>query len=717
MYLFLSQLEVTDPSQKKVKLGSLMLGQRVNKQVVLVNHCLLDLSFTLTLSTNTPLDPKDLSVSPAGELKLKSGGGSCKVEIQFSPHQHIPPFSAELQAKFAGFFHPLLTIEGCCKGVEVHLDSNHLSFGAVVQHCKTSKRIVMMNTGDASARFQWQTDFPPELSIKPVKGYICPGKDVPFEVTFAPLKPCNDLRYENLSCFIEGSPSVKLTVTGSCIQASTSKEVVNFACRVRSSQTQSLSITNPCSERCGIRPAIEGEQWSATLFLTFEPNQIKTFDITYRPLTMTPDGHKHLGSVFFSFPAGKGILFSLQGTATPPKAKDTIMHELPAKTKHCEVLQVNNWLSRQQRFCVLLEVLKHEKTDPTVFLKGHDSIEVPALAKREYKMSFFAYREGDYNTKVTFRNEVTGEYLFYLVNFKVRPPGVLSTIKLETPVRQMASAALNVENPLTTATSFTIECKCGDIKAPPQQTVPGQSKGVLSFEYLPLHVGESTARLTLFSSDLGHFPYNLLLKALPPPTEETVHFQAELGNSHSTPVKFINYSHLITKYHCKTDCPDFIVDRSVSASPGFPSGSEVRVEVRFEPHQLGEVKGQLSLTSETGGEYIFPLCGVCILPRPQGPFRITAGGSVTIPFKNVFRQTTTFSLQVDNPCFTVKAVNSIPSKKTQNILVSFEAPTGGPPGPWFGKMTICNQDSEVHSKPCSWVYYLKGQRPQSSLET
>ncbi|XP_047205151.1 hydrocephalus-inducing protein homolog isoform X6 [Girardinichthys multiradiatus] len=711
------KLEVTDPSQKKVKLGSLMLGQRVNKQVVLVNHSLLDLSFTLTLSTNIPLDPKDLSVSPAGELKLKSGGGSCKVEIQFSPHQHIPPFSAELQAKFAGFFHPLLTIEGCCKGVEVHLDSNHLSFGAVVQHCKTSRRIVMMNTGDASARFQWQTDFPPELSIKPVKGYIGPGKDVPFEVTFAPLKPCNDLRYENLSCFIEGSPSVKLTVTGSCIQASTSKEVVNFACRVQSSQTQSLSITNPCSERCSIRPAIEGEQWSATLFLTFEPNQTKTFDITYRPLTMTPEGHKHLGSVFFSFPAGKGMLFSLQGTATPPKAKDTIMHELPAKTKHCEVLQVNNWLSRQQRFCVLLEVLKHEKTDPIVFLKGHDSIEVPALTKRDYKMSFFAYREGDYNTKVTFRNEVTGEYLFYLVNFKVRPPGVLSTIKLETPVRQMASAALNVENPLTTATSFTTECKCGDIKAPPQQTVPGQSKGVLSFEYLPLHVGESTARLTLFSSDLGHFPYNLLLKALPPPTEETVHFQAALGNSHSTPVKFINYTHLITKYQCKTDCPDFTVDKSVSASPGFPSGSEVRVEVRFEPHQLGEVKGQLSLTSETGGEYIFPLHGVCILPRPQGPFRITAGGSVTIPFKNVFCQTTTFSLQVDNPCFTVKAVNSIPSKKTQNILVSFEAPTGGPPGPWFGKMTICSQHSEDHCKPCSWVYYLKGQRPQSSLET
>lgn len=51
-------------------------------------------------------------------------------------------------------------------------------------------------------------------------------------------------------------------------------------------------------------------------------------------------------------------------------------------------------------FSVLLEVVEPEKTDPTVSLKGHESIEVPALTKKDYKLSFFAYREGDYNTKV-----------------------------------------------------------------------------------------------------------------------------------------------------------------------------------------------------------------------------------------------------------------------------------------------------------------------------
>lgn len=56
--MIVSQLEVEDPRQRKVKLGSLMLGQKVKKQVVLVNRSPLDLSFTLLLNTNTQLDPR-----------------------------------------------------------------------------------------------------------------------------------------------------------------------------------------------------------------------------------------------------------------------------------------------------------------------------------------------------------------------------------------------------------------------------------------------------------------------------------------------------------------------------------------------------------------------------------------------------------------------------------------------------------------------------------
>ncbi|KAK2918189.1 hydrocephalus-inducing protein homolog [Channa argus] len=708
-------LTVENPKHKKIKLGSVMLGQKVKKQVVIVNRSALDVSFTLVLNTNTPLDPKDLKISPAGNLCLKANGGSSNVEVQFSPCQYIPPFKAELQAEFAGLLHHLLTIQGCCQGVEVLLDQDHLAFGAVVQRCQAKKRIVMMNTGDLGARFQWKTkNFPPELTISPAKGYIAAGMEVTFEVTFAPEELSNDIRYENLACFVDGSSSsVSLTVTGSCIVASTGKEVVNFVCPVRGSHTQTLPVFNPTNQRCSIRPVIEGEQWSAAPSLTLEPLQNKTYEVTYRPLTMTTDGKKHLGSVFFTFPDGTGMLYYLQGTADPPKAENTIVHELPAKTQHTELLPVHNWLSTQQRFHVLMEIVKPDKPDSTVSLKGLEYIDVPGLAKRDYKVSFFTYREGQYNTKVTFNNERTGEYLFFLINFKATLPGVLSIIELVTTVRRTVSATVQVENPLTTSICLTTECKCVDISAPHQHTVPGQSKCSLSFEYQPQRAGESTARLTLSSSELGYFYYDLLLKALPPPPEKTVHFSASLGSSHSVLVKFISYSHSKAEYSCKSDSPAFTVEKSVSASPGFHAGAEASVEVCFEPHQLGEVRGQLNLSSAIGGEFIFPLNGICLPPKAQGPFGVRAGRNINIPFKNVFLQTMTFFFQVDNPCFTIKGVDTMLSKKTQNIMVSFEAPADGSAGPWFGKLTISTQSSEGHSKPYSWVCYLKGYRPES----
>lgn len=709
------KLEVEHPRQKKVKLGPQKLGQKIKKQVVLVNHSSIDLSCTLMLSTDTPIDQKDLCFSPEGELKLKSSGGSCNVQIHFSPHQRIRPFIAELQAKCLGLIQPLLTIQGSCQGVEVQLDQDWLSFGAVVQHCQVKKKIVMTNTGDSSARFNWKTeDFPAELSIVPLKGFINPGMEVSFQVTFAPVELRNDTRYENLSCFVEGSSSpITFTVTGSCIATSTSREVVNFVCPVRGSHTQTLSVLNSTNQCCSIAPVIEGEHWSAALSVNFEPHQNTAFTITYRPMTMTTSGKKHQGSVFFAFPDGTGMLYSLQGTADPPKAEDTIVHELPAKTSHTVLLPVHNWLSRQQRFLVQLEIVKPDKPDATVSLRGIKFIDVPAHANRDYEMSFFTYTEGQFNTKVTFRHHETGEYLFYLVTFKATSPGVLSTIELVTSVRQAASATVQVENPLTAASCLTTECKSRDIIVPPQHMVPGQSKGVLPFEYKPLQAGESTARLTLFSSELGHFHYDLLLRALPPAPEKTVHFNALLGRSHTITVKFINYARFKTTYFCKTDCPDFIVDKSVSVTPGFHVGSEASVDVCFEPSQLGEVKGQLSLSSGVGGEYIFPLHGLCLPPQSQGPFSIKAGGNIIIPFKNVFLQTTAFSFLIDNHHFTVKGGGSIKSKEIQNIQVSFEAPPDGSPGPWFGTLTISSQSSEGHRKPYSWVYYLKGHRPES----
>lgn len=47
-----------------------------------------------------------------------------------------------------------------------------------------------------------------------------------------------------------------------------------------------------------------------------------------------------------------------------------------------------------------METIKPERPDSTVSLKGLDYVDVSALTKRDYKISFFSYKECQYNAKV-----------------------------------------------------------------------------------------------------------------------------------------------------------------------------------------------------------------------------------------------------------------------------------------------------------------------------
>lgn len=132
------------------------------------------------------------------------------------------------------------------------------------------------------------------------------------------------------------------------------------------------------------------------------------------------------------------------------------------------------------------------------------------------------------------------------------------------------------------------------------------------------------------------------------------------------------------------------------------------MEVIFEPSQLGETRGVLSISSPVGGDYAIPLYGTCGPPKAQGPFPIRTGSTTSIPFKNIFLQTTAFSFQVDNPAFTVKPLETVRSKKTHSVLVSFEGNPTSAKTPVSGKMTVSCPRSEGTGQSISWVYYLKG---------
>ncbi|XP_068084802.1 hydrocephalus-inducing protein homolog [Anabrus simplex] len=227
-------------------------------------------------------------------------------------------------------------------------------------------------------------------------------------------------------------------------------------------------------------------------------------------------------------------------------------------------------------------------------------------------------------------------------------------------------------------------------------------KSVL-FEYLPLQAGESSARLELISNDLGNYPYDLILTALPAPTEKPLRFTAPLGGSSVTETYVSNLTKGKVDFHCKVDNPDFRVEKVVSGA----ASHKATVEVIFEPSSLGNSQGTLFVTS-VAGDFVFPLYGVCTQPKPQGPLIIRPGTPLVIHFKNIFSEVKTFSMYVDQPLFTLKnSSETVKARKEFRITITMPSMKSlerlDPKYPVTGKLVVASADPNI-----KWIYYIKG---------
>ena len=76
-----------------------------------------------------------------------SSDGSFVVTVaSFVLYVYFPPPQVTLEC--LGTSCPLFMVTGSCHGLEVTLDSNHVPFGAVVQDSQSTRRILMINTGE-----------------------------------------------------------------------------------------------------------------------------------------------------------------------------------------------------------------------------------------------------------------------------------------------------------------------------------------------------------------------------------------------------------------------------------------------------------------------------------------------------------------------------------------------------------------------------------------
>jgi len=74
---------------------------------------------------------------------------------------------------------------------------------------------------------------------------------------------------------------------------------------------------------------------------------------------------------------------------------------------------------------------------------------------------------------------------------------------------------------------------------------------VLTVEYFPLKAGTVAGRLELSSADLGQFPYELNLRAVPAGNERELQVRASLGTTQTVTARFVSYARTRADYTCK----------------------------------------------------------------------------------------------------------------------------------------------------------------------
>ena len=237
---------------------------------------------------------------------------------------------------------------------------------------------------------------------------------------------------------------------------------------------------------------------------------------------------------------------------------------------------------------------------------------------------------GNYKFTVTFKNEQSGEYLFYKVAVTATESDLLDKIELVSAIRESVSRMVTVENPTESEVVINRSQFVGaneQIEINPETLkIPPKSERPFEINYRPLIVSEQELDLTLKNPVLGDFKYKLLLKGLVPNTQRSMAFKCALGADLVQAFKFAHYMKKQTNYAIKIerlDVPnapsDFKVEgpQQVTAPAAESSkGVEVSVNIKYEPVTIGDSRSIIRLNPPEGMEYTCLLFGRSTAPVP-----------------------------------------------------------------------------------------------------
>ena len=466
------RLELEDPNLQVLNFGIIQLGQFKKMEFSIINRGRVKLPIQIMpenptsfakrcLVMKTNIKPDETCILEPRQTKL--------IEVEFNPNMRIPLFNEDIFVKVNNTdLRRLLTVSAASYGVDVKIIGELPHFGEIVVGSFTSRTVQIRNFGDLPAKFKWETptekkNYTKFFIIEPNSGTIPPHEDIHLKITFYPKEANNNVIFEKIKCMVENYEPLYISLYGKSIEIQKENQIVqNIETEVRVPKTVDIKIKNTSLDKVWkIQPTISSTTDDQKEFVSYfkgesifeiKENSEGIYTLTYLPLTMNKPGQVYEAIVFFPTPDGSAKSFKFLGTCTEPKPKKQITETVKAREWKVIRIDIQNWLFSPQRFKV--SWLADKKDDPTIFLKGANTIDVASNSSKEYKLSFRSWKDCVCTIKLTFENPETKEYVIYNIVVTTTPADSYPVTELAGPVREMITSQILITNPLKTAVTI-----------------------------------------------------------------------------------------------------------------------------------------------------------------------------------------------------------------------------------------------------------------------
>ena len=466
--LGVAQNIVIDAKSKYLNFGVINYGQTVKKAVKMKNECPLPVKIQLgpeeTLrhlnEMGFRVEPVNVSVKPREVATIV---------VYANPKMRFSSLKETIGVYADSRLVNDVTITAACQGVDIDVSDSEIIFGPVMPKSIATKTIILRNKGESGTKFNWETSkLGSAITVEPADGILDPRSEIPIKFTFAP-KNAVEIKLDQLLCHFAAFKSLPISVHGSCINQMSYTETLRFTTNARQTDSKSVSIHNRTSQVWKLYPTLVGSYFSGASELIVEPNQTKQYPIMYSPAVPTSEESKHEATLSITLPDKTILTYKLIGAAEKPLPVEVINRDVTCRNYHQETVTVKNWLSSFQKLKVSFEIMNG---DPTGTIKGEEFLEISASTSKTFSLSFYAFREGLYPVKLAFTNPITGDFVWYVLNFKAVPSEFVESIYISSIVRQKTIKPFMLKNPTDNTITIAVSCAHSEITVPNTINIP-----------------------------------------------------------------------------------------------------------------------------------------------------------------------------------------------------------------------------------------------------